>query len=48
VCYVRHRVGVGGYVFHSVDIYISINNLLFFELRPQSGQRGRVKEDYYV
>jgi len=37
-----------GFVLRSVDIYISINNLLFFELRPQSGQRGRVKEDYYV
>ena len=69
-----HRVGMGGCVFHSVDIYISINNLHFFlnparrpqsrkgrlsadALRqrrngvnpaPQSGQRGGVKEDYYV
>ncbi len=43
MCYVRHRVGMGGCVFHSVDIYISINNLLFLNPahRPQS-RKGRL------
>ncbi len=53
MCYVRHRVGIGGCVFHSVNIYISINNLLFLNPahRSQDALRQRrdgVKEDYYV
>ncbi len=43
MCYVRHKIGMGGCVFHSVDIYISINNLHFLNPahRPQS-RKGRL------
>ena len=46
MCYVRHRVGMGGCVLCSVDIYISINNLHFLNPahRPQS-RKGRLAAD---
>jgi hypothetical protein len=46
MCYVRHRVGIGGCVFHSVNIYISINNLLFLNPAHRSQSRkGRLAAD---